>query len=96
MRKPGKLPGEVLKVEYELEYGTDALEIHKDAISPGMNVVIVDDLLATGGTISATAELLEKLGANIVGFTFLIELAYLNGRQRLSDYDVLALVKYEE
>ncbi|NLM26477.1 MAG: adenine phosphoribosyltransferase [Firmicutes bacterium] len=96
VRKPGKLPGEVLKVEYELEYGTDALEIHKDAISPGMNVVIVDDLLATGGTISATAELLEKLGANIVGFTFLIELAYLNGRQRLSDYDVLALVKYEE
>lgn len=96
VRKPGKLPGEVLRVEYELEYGTDALEIHKDAIEPGMNVLIVDDLLATGGTIGATAELIENVGANIVGFAFLIELAYLQGRHRLDGYDILSLVEYED
>lgn len=96
VRKPGKLPGEVLQVEYELEYGTDSLEIHKDAIKPGMNVVIVDDLLATGGTIGATAELLEQVGAKISGFTFLIELEYLNGRSKLEGYDIQTLVKYRK
>lgn len=96
VRKPGKLPGEVLTVEYDLEYGTDSLEIHKDAIKSGMNVVIVDDLLATGGTIGATAELMERVGAKISGFTFLIELEYLDGRSKLDGYDIQTLVKYQK
>lgn len=96
IRKPGKLPGEILRVEYDLEYGSDALEIHKDAIQPGMNVVLVDDLLATGGTISAAAKLVEQVGANISGFAFLIELESLNGRQKLDGYEVLTLVKYRK
>ncbi len=94
VRKFGKLPGEVLRVEYDLEYGTDALEIHKDSIKPGMNVVLIDDLLATGGTIKAAAELVEQIGAAITGFAFLIELEYLKGRDQLKDYDILTLVKY--
>jgi len=96
IRKPGKLPGEVLSMEYELEYGTDALEIHKDAIKPGMSVVLVDDLLATGGTISAAAQLVEEVGAKISGFAFLIELEALNGRKKLAGYDVLTLVNYDK
>ncbi len=96
IRKPGKLPGEVLRMEYELEYGTDALEIHKDAIKPGMSVVLVDDLLATGGTISAAAQLVEEVGAKISGFAFLIELEALNGRKKLAGYDVLTLVNYDK
>ena len=96
IRKPGKLPGEVLKVEYDLEYGTDGLEIHKDAFSPGTRVLIVDDLLATGGTILAALELIEKLGGEVGGLAFLIELAYLEGRERLKDYDILTLVSYSE
>lgn len=96
IRKPGKLPGEVLKVEYDLEYGTDGLEIHKDAFSPGTRVLIVDNLLATGGTILAALELIEKLGGEVGGLAFLIELAYLEGRERLKDYDILTLVSYSE
>ncbi|HHT36470.1 MAG: adenine phosphoribosyltransferase [Candidatus Wallacebacter cryptica] len=96
IRKPGKLPGDVLSMEYELEYGTDTLEIHKDAIKPGMNVVLVDDLLATGGTISAAAKLVEQVGAKISGFAFLIELEALNGRSKLEGYDILTLVNYEK
>ncbi len=96
IRKPGKLPGEVLSVEYDLEYGTDSLEIHTDAFSPGTRVLLVDDLLATGGTISAAAELVKKLGGEIGGMAFLIELEYLEGRKRLQDYDILTLVKYSE
>lgn len=95
IRKPGKLPGDTLKVEYDLEYGSDALEIHKDAIAPGQRVVIVDDLLATGGTISAAAQLVEKVGGEIVGFLFVIELESLGGRKKLEGYDVLSLVKYD-
>lgn len=93
-RKPGKLPGEVVKAEYKLEYGTDALEMHKDAISPGENVLIVDDLLATGGTIMSTVELVKEQGGVIQGIAFLIELTFLNGREALKDYDVFTVIKY--
>lgn len=95
IRKPGKLPAETLRVEYQLEYGTDALEIHKDAIVPGQRVVLVDDLLATGGTISAAAELVKKIGGEIVSFLFVIELESLGGRKRLAGHDVFSLVKYD-
>ena|SRR5690554_3107086 len=96
IRKQGKLPGEVLRVEYDLEYGKDALEIHKDAVTPDMNIVLVDDLLATGGTMGAAAKLVEKIGANIRGFAFLIELESLNGRKNLTGYDILTLVRYRK
>ena len=94
VRKPGKLPHETVAVEYALEYGKDTLEIHKDSIQPGQRVVIADDLLATGGTIGAAVELVEKLGAQVVGVCFLIELTYLNGREKLDGYDVFSLVQY--
>lgn len=94
VRKPGKLPRETIEVEYELEYGTDTLSIHKDAIKPGQRVLIVDDLLATGGTVEATIKLVERLGGEVAGCAFLIELTYLNGRDRLKGYDVQALVQY--
>ncbi len=94
VRKPGKLPGETVSFEYDLEYGTDCLEIHKDAITPGMRVAIVDDLLATGGTIESTIKLVESLGAEVVHIGFLIELTELEGRSKLDGYDVEALVKY--
>lgn len=94
VRKPGKLPCRVERVEYELEYGTDALEIHYDAVEPGQRVLIVDDVLATGGTMAATAHLVKKLGGHIVGFAFLIELDALKGRERLGDIDVMSLVHY--
>ena len=94
VRKPGKLPREHYRVEYELEYGTDALELHKDATAPGSNVVIVDDLLATGGTCAAAIELVEKCGANVVESAFLIELSDLNGRARFPDHDVYSLAIY--
>jgi adenine phosphoribosyltransferase len=94
VRKPGKLPAEVENFEYDLEYGRDALEIHVDAIVDGMKVLIVDDLLATGGTISATAKLVEKLGGEVVGLGFFIELEGLNGRDRLKKYNVKSIVKY--
>ena len=94
VRKPGKLPWEIESVSYELEYGTDALEIHKDAITEGQNVLIVDDLLATGGTAEATCKLVSKLGGNIKGLSVLIELEDLNGRKKLNQYNVHSLVKY--
>lgn len=95
VRKPGKLPAPAKKVTYQLEYGEDALEMHLDAIQPGQKVLIVDDLLATGGTISATAELVRQLGGVIVGFAFLIELDFLKGREKLEGYDVYSLVHYD-
>jgi len=94
VRKPGKLPRETISVEYALEYGTDTLTIHKDAIKPGQRVLIADDLLATGGTIGATIELVEKLGGVVVGCAFLIELSYLNGREKLKGYNMHALMTY--
>ncbi len=94
VRKEGKLPREVIKVEYGLEYGKDILTMHKDAIKPGQRVLITDDLLATGGTIGATIELVEKLGGVVAGIAFLIELTYLDGRKKLDGYDVLTLMKY--
>lgn len=94
IRKPGKLPAETLCYEYSLEYGKDALEIHRDAIMPGQRVLVVDDLLATGGTTKATVNLIEKLGGRIVGLAFLIELSALNGRKNLADYKITSLVQY--
>ena len=94
VRKPGKLPAEKISYEYSLEYGMDSLEIHKDSIMPGQKVLIVDDLLATGGTMFAAAKLVEKLGGEVVGLGFLIELEDLNGRDKLSNYKVESLVKY--
>ena len=94
VRKPGKLPWKTESVSYELENGTDALEIHEDAITEGQNVLIVDDLLATGGTAEATCKLVSKLGGNIKGLSVLIELEALNGRKRLNQYNVHSLVQY--
>jgi len=94
VRKPGKLPRETASVKYELEYGTNELSIHKDAIQPGQRVLIVDDLLATGGTVDATIKLVESLGGVVVGCAFLIELEDLKGRELLQNYQVLALMKY--
>ncbi len=94
VRKPGKLPSETVKHEYALEYGTDALEIHKDAIKKGDKVLIVDDLLATGGTTKAVAELVEKLGAEVAAVLFLIELSFLDGRETLKDYKVRNVIEY--
>ncbi len=95
VRKPGKLPAETISQEYELEYGTDKIEIHKDAISPADKILIVDDLLATGGTAAATVELVKELGGDIQGIGFLIELTFLNGRQKLGDYEVVSLIEYD-
>jgi len=94
VRKPGKLPYETESYEYGLEYGTDVLEIHKDAIKPGQRVAIVDDLLATGGTMEAAAKLIEKLGGEVVSMQFLIELESLEGREKLSKYNVNSLLQY--
>jgi adenine phosphoribosyltransferase len=94
-RKPGKLPAETLREQYALEYGTDAIEIHGDAIRKGQRVLLHDDLLATGGTMLATCKLVERLGGIIVGVSFLIELSFLNGRNRLQGYDVFSLVTYD-
>jgi adenine phosphoribosyltransferase len=96
VRKAGKLPWEIERVEYELEYGTDLLEIHRDAVEPGDRVVIVDDVLATGGTAAATVRLVEKLGGSVIGLGFVIELGFLGGRKKLEGLDVLSLVTYEE
>jgi adenine phosphoribosyltransferase len=95
VRKPGKLPGETVSVTYDLEYGSDTLEIHKDAIKKGQRVAIVDDLLATGGTIEAVAKLVELAGGEVVSLEFAIELTGLNGRKRLAKYDIMSLVDYE-
>ena len=94
VRKPGKLPAEKLQVNYELEYGVDSLEIHKDAILPGQRVLIVDDLIATGGTAKAVAEMVESLGATVVGLAFMVELTFLNGREKIGGYDIHSLLKY--
>ena len=94
VRKPGKLPGVTACFEYELEYGTDCLEIHKDAIKPGMRVAVIDDLLATGGTIISTIKLVESLGGIVVHAGFLIELSFLNGRDKLEGYSISSLIKY--
>jgi adenine phosphoribosyltransferase len=94
VRKPGKLPAAVHAVEYELEYGTDKLEIHQDALHPGVKVLIVDDLIATGGTAKATAELLDKLGCEVLGFAFVIELKDLKGREKLPNIPIVSLVEY--
>jgi adenine phosphoribosyltransferase len=94
-RKPGKLPHETVRAEYVLEYGVDALELHSDAVSTGARVLVHDDLLATGGTAKALCELVEQLGGEVVACAFLIELAFLNGRERLAGYDVQALLSYD-
>jgi adenine phosphoribosyltransferase len=94
VRKPGKLPWKTVAEEYALEYGTDRLEIHLDAILPGERVLIVDDLLATGGTASATRRLIERLEGNVVGAGFLVELSFLEGRARLPGIDVISLIEY--
>jgi adenine phosphoribosyltransferase len=94
-RKPGKLPHETVRAEYLLEYGTDALELHSDAVARGARVLVHDDLLATGGTARALCELVEQLDGVVVGCAFLIELTFLNGRQRLAQYDVSSLLRYD-
>jgi len=94
MRKPKKLPAPVERVEYALEYGTDAVEVHRDSIEPGQNVLIVDDVLATGGTAAAAAKLVEKLGGHVAGLSFVIELDALKGRDKLPGYDVQTLLRY--
>lgn len=94
VRKPGKLPAAVHSIEYELEYGTDKLEIHQDAIASGAKVLIVDDLIATGGTAKATADLLDELGSQVLGFAFIIELTALSGRKKLPDLPIISLVNY--
>jgi adenine phosphoribosyltransferase len=94
VRKSGKLPREVLAVDYGLEYGKDSLNIHKDSIKPGQKVLITDDLLATGGTIEATIQMVEELGGVVAGIAFLIELSYLDGRNKLDKYDVFSLMTY--
>lgn len=92
IRKPGKLPYKTLKIEYELEYGTDTLEIHEDAVKPGQRVVIIDDLLATGGTIESNIKLVEELGGEVAGLLFFVELDFLKGREKLKDYKVESIV----
>jgi adenine phosphoribosyltransferase len=94
VRKPGKLPAATESVEYSLEYGTDRLEIHRDAIQPGQKVLIVDDVLATGGTAAAVAHLVEKLGGSVAALAFVVELDFLNGRDRLTGYEIRSLVHY--
>src|SRR5256885_2446190 len=95
VRKAGKLPWEIEREEYELEYGTDLLEIHKDAVQPGENVLIIDDVLATGGTASSTVHLVERLGATVLGLGFVIELAFLHGRDKLAGHDAVSLLVYD-
>jgi adenine phosphoribosyltransferase len=96
VRKPKKLPAQTIRVSYDLEYGTDSLEIHQDAIEPGQRVVIVDDLLATGGTMEATIKLVRQMGGLIAGLGFAIELDFLKGRERFPEYDVYSLMHYDE
>lgn len=96
IRKQGKLPGDTLRLAYDIEYGNAIMEIQQDAINEGQNALIVDDLIATGGTAKASAELIEKLGGNITGFAFVIELTSLKGREQLKGYEVYSLVKYDD
>ncbi len=95
IRKPKKLPAKTISQTYDLEYGSDTLQVHEDAVKPGQRIVIVDDLLATGGTAKASVELVKKLGGEIVGVAFVIELDALKGRDKLAGYDVLSLIHYE-
>ncbi|MET1013455.1 MAG: adenine phosphoribosyltransferase [Paenisporosarcina sp.] len=94
VRKEGKLPREVIREEYDLEYGTNVLTMHKDSIKPGQRVLIVDDLLATGGTVEATIKMIEQMGGIVAGCAFLIELTYLDGREKLKGYDICTLMQY--
>jgi adenine phosphoribosyltransferase len=94
VRKPGKLPAPTHRAVYQLEYGTDSLEIHQDAIQPGQRVLIVDDLIATGGTAKAVADLVQVMGGIVLGFAFLVELEFLNGRDKLADYQITSVLKY--
>src|SRR5580658_9290399 len=96
VRKPRKLPAPVARVTYDLEYGSDTLEIHRDAIAPGQRVLLVDDLLATGGTMEATLKLVHELGGQVVGLAFAIELDFLRGRERFKEHDVFSLLHYDE
>ena len=96
IRKPGKLPAPTVKQEYALEYGTDTIEMHSDAIKKGDRVLLHDDLLATGGTIRAAADLVQRLGGEIVGLSFLIELSFLHGRERLKEFEVHSVLRYDE
>src|SRR5271163_3901134 len=96
VRKPGKLPAETLKISYELEYGSNSREVHKDAVRKGQRILIVDDLLATGGTAAATAELASGLGAQIAGMAFVVELDFLKGREKLAKYEVFSLLHYDQ
>lgn len=95
IRKPGKLPSEKLSESYSLEYGTDSIEIHKDSISPGDTILLHDDLLATGGTMKAACNLVERLGGKVVLISFLIELSFLKGSEKLKDYEIHSLIKYD-
>jgi len=95
IRKPGKLPAETIRQEYTLEYGTDAMEVHNDGILRGEKVLIHDDLLATGGTVLAACKLVERLGGEIAGLCFLIELSFLKGRSKLTQYDIFSIIQYE-
>lgn len=94
MRKPGKLPAEKVRQSYDLEYGTDSIEMHRDAIQPGEHVLIVDDLIATGGTAHAAAKLVESVGGVVSGFGFIVELTFLPGREKLAGYEVQSLIQY--
>jgi adenine phosphoribosyltransferase len=96
VRKPGKLPAETLRETYDLEYGQDSVEIHRDAIQNGQRVLIVDDLLATGGTAAAVSRLVNNLGGRVAGLAFVVELTFLSGRQKLRDYDVFTLLEYDK
>ena len=95
IRKPGKLPADTISQEYELEYGTDKIEMHADAVEPGKNVLVIDDLLATGGTVDAACKLLKKAGANVVGAGFIIELSDLGGRKKLDGVEVTSMIQYK-
>ena len=94
VRKKGKLPADVISETYDLEYGTDTLTLHKDSVEPGEKVLVVDDLIATGGTCTAVAKMVEKLGGKIVGFGFMVELSFLKGREKLKQYDLKTLITY--
>ena len=96
IRKPGKLPADKIREEYKLEYGMDSMEIHRDAIQHGERVLMHDDLLATGGTVLAACKLVERLGGQIVGLSFLIELKFLRGRDRLKNYDIFSIISYDK
>jgi adenine phosphoribosyltransferase len=96
VRKVGKLPAECVTEEYKLEYGTDSLEMHTDAVTRGQRILVVDDLLATGGTLQAACRLIEKLGGEVAGIMVLIELSFLRGREKIKDYDFFSLIKYDK